>query len=327
KKGVGKIPTNYNLKEALPLVQKKRLLAEPIGAPTSSWQTVSKEQKALNKIEGTNAYQARRGAATEPYGVYWIEVRQVLSTGNLLIRNRVERGKRQLQQVEESIEPDLVFPAISGADIRRWKAVPHSFVLIVQDPEKRRGYPEETMKKDYPRTYGYLLRFKRLLFARPAYKKFHAETGAPFYSQYSIGTYTFARYKVVWKRMASDLVAAVISQHKTEFGWKTVIPTDTTSLIAVDNEDEAHYLCAILNATPVREFVKSYSAAGRGFGAPSVMEHIGIPKFDAKNKTHAKLVQLSKQLHNLAAQGEMDKIAHLEKQVDDTVAKLFGIGA
>jgi len=325
KKGVGKIPTNYHLEDALPLLQKKRLAAHPIGAPTSSWQTVSESQKELVKIEGQNAYQARRGASTEPYGVFWLEVRQVLVGKNLLVSNLSTRGKWKIQKVEERIESALVFPAVSGADIERWGVVVSNHVLIAQDPKTRAGYSEGVMKAQYPRTFGYLTRFKQALLDRAAYRKYHAEVGNPFYSQYNVADYTFARYKVVWKRMASDLVAAVISQHKTSFGWKTIIPTDTTSLIAVDNEDEAHYLCAILNSMVVREFVKSYSSAGRGFGAPSVMEHIGIPKFDAKNKTRTKLAQLSRELHEVKGTGVLDKVPRLEKQVDDAVAKLFGL--
>lgn len=327
KKGIGKIPTNYHLKDALPLLQKKRLSARPIGAPTSAWQTVAASQKALDKLEGENAYQARRGASTEPYGVFWLEIEQVLLDKNLLVANQNRRGKWKIPKVEEKIESALVFPAVSGADIERWGVVVRNYVLIVQDPKTRAGYSEGVMKAQYPRTFGYLTRFKQALLDRAAYRKYHAEVGNPFYSQYNVASYTFARYKVVWKRMASDLVAAVVSQYKTPFGWKTIVPTDTTSLFALDNETEAHYLCAILNSTPVREFVKSYSSAGRGFGAPSVMEHLGIPKFDARNKTHAQLALLSLELHDARAQGAVDKMPRLEKQVDDTVAKLFEIDA
>ena len=42
---------------------------------------------------------------------------------------------------------------------------------------------------------------------------------------------SFAPCKVVWKRMASDLEAVVLSKIKTPIGEKDVIPTDTTSLI------------------------------------------------------------------------------------------------
>lgn len=325
KKGVGKIATDLALKEAMPLLQKKKLLARPMGLITGSWQTITEIQKGLSAIEGQNAYQARRGASTEPYGVFWLEIKQVLSNGDLIVRNLPEKGKRKIQEVEERIEPDLVFPAVRGSDIERWGTSIGIYVLIAQDPKTRSGYAEGTMKSKWPRTFGYLVRFKDHLLERAAYKKYHAEAGATFYSQYNIADYSFSRYKVVWKRMASDVVAAVISQYKTPFGYKTVIPTDTTSLFATNDEDEAHYLCAIINSTPVREFIRSYSSAGRGFGAPSVMNYVGIPKFDPKNELHHKLARVSKTLHDLKAKGKLDEVARLEKEVDRLVRTLFGI--
>jgi hypothetical protein len=325
KKGVGRIPTQIALPEALPLLQRTKYVAHPIGTLTGSWQTTTERQKRLTIIQGENAYQARRGASTEPYGVFWFEVNQVLSDGNLIIRNLPEKGKRKIQQVAERIEPDLVFPAVRGSDIERWCTGICIYVLITQDPKTRTGHTEEIMKSKWPRTFGYLVSFKDHLLDRAAYKKYHAEKGAPFYSQYNIAGYSFSRYKVVWRRMASDIVAAVISQHKTPFGHKTVVPTDTTSLFAAENEAEAHYLCAVINSAAVREFIKSYSSAGRGFGAPSVMNHVGIPKFDSKNKLHQKLAQLSKTLHDLKIQNKLDEVERLETEVDSSVHKLFGI--
>lgn len=325
KKGVGKIPTDLTFEEVMLLLKKARLFAQPIGSSTGSWQTISENQKGLVTVEGKNPYQARRGASTEPYGIFWLEIKQVLSDKNLIVRNLFERGKWIIQQVEETIEPDLVFPAVSGSDIKRWCAISNSYLLVTQNPKTRTGYPEETFKSRWPRTYGYLLRFKQKLLDRAAYKKYHADLGNPFYSQYNVADYTFARYKVVWKRMASDIVAAVISQHKTPFGYKTLIGTDTTSLFATQNEDEAHYLCAIINSTLVRDFIKSYSSAGRGFGAPSVMNHVGIPKFAPKDKLHQKLAQLSNALHDLKSKNKLDEVPPLEREVDRSVYKLFGI--
>jgi hypothetical protein len=325
KKGVGRVPTNLKLKEARKLLEKEILLARPIGKANGSWQTVREGDGQLQRIHGENVYQSRLGARVEPYGVFWLEILEVLSDGNLIVRNLVEKGKRKIWKVRERIEADLVYPAVRGADIVRWGAKPNIHVLIVQDLRKRCGYPMSVMRVKWPRTFEYLLAFKTELLNRAAYKKYHADTDRPFYSQYNIAGYTFARYKAVWKRMANDLVAAVIGQHKTKFGWKTIIPTDTTSLFATEKEDEAHYLCAILNSMPVGKFIKSYSSAGRGFGAPSVMEHVGIPKFDPKNKTHRKLADISKKCHHLKIKGNDDEVAKLEKENDELVKKLFGI--
>lgn len=222
-------------------------------------------------------------------------------------------GKRKIQQVEERVEPDLVFPAVRGSDIERWSAIAQIYVLMSQDPQKSEPSPEHQMKKEWPRTYGYLTKFKEILLTRGSKTVRQFAERTEFYAMFGIGTYTIARYKVVWKRMASDIVAAVIAQYKTPFGYKTVIPTDTTFLFDTDNEDEAHYLCAVINSQPVREFIKSYSSAGRGFGAPSVMNYVGIPKFDVKNELHQKLAQLSKTLHTLKEKNKLEEVTQFEK--------------
>jgi hypothetical protein len=325
KKGVGKVATDFTLEEALPLLQKKKLVAQPIDKPTSPWQTIAKNQIGLDSMKGRNPYQARLGARVEPYGVFWLEIKQVLSDGNLVVRNLTERGKRKIARMEEKIESELVFPAVRGADIERWRTVVNIYILMSQDPHKSEPYPEGEMKSKWPRTYGYLTKFKDILLSRGSKTVRELAERTSFYAMFGIGPYTVARYKVVWKRMANDLIAAVISQHKTPFGYKIIIPTDTTSLFATDKEDEAHYLCAIINSTSVREFIKSFSSAGRGFGAPSVMQHVGIPKFDSQNELHLKLAQLSKTLHDLKANNKLDEITSLEKEVDDCVHKLFGI--
>ncbi|RLG32911.1 hypothetical protein DRN97_06310 [Methanosarcinales archaeon] len=92
-----------------------------------------------------------------------------------------------------------------------------------------------------------------------------------------------------------------------------------------NSEPEAHYLCAITNSKPVRDFIKSFSSAGRGFGTPSVMEHVGIPKFDSRNPLHQNLAEISKKCHRLKLEGEEKEIEKLEKELDGLVKKLFDI--
>lgn len=326
KKGVGHVPPDATLFEALPLLSKSNISARPISKNTGSWQTYSESQKGdLNSIEGINDYQARRGASTDPYGVFWIEIKQVLSDGNVVIRNLSDRGKLKLKQIEETIENNLVFPSVCGADINRWGIINYGYLLVTQDPKTRVGYKENIVKDKWPRTYGYLLQFKNELVNRATYKKYHEEQNNPFYSQYNIADYSFTNFKVVWKRMANDIIATVLSQYKSPFGYKTIIPTDTTAYFSTNNEDEAYYLCAVINSNLVRQFIRSFSSAGRGFGAPSVMQHVGIPKFDKSNKLHLQLANLSKELHELKRNGQEDKIPALEKQNDELVKLLFKI--
>lgn len=325
KKGVGKIATDRLLDEVLPLLQKKKYNAKPIGSSVGAWQTLAVRKEELLKIEGKNYYTTRAGAYTSPYGVFWVNIKQVLSNNNLLISNITEQGKRKISSIEEIIESELVFPVIRGSDVKKWRVDTKIFALIVQDPKKRRGYDESLMKQKWPRIYSYLTKFKEFLITQAAYKKYHKDQGNPFYSQYNIAEYTFANYKVIWNQMGNELFASVISQKKTPFGYKTIIPLHTTAIIATNSASEAHYLCAIINSKPVRDFIKSFSSAGRGFGTPSVMEHIGIPKFDPKNPLHQKLAEISKNCHKLKLEGKEKEIENLEKKNDKLVKKLFKI--
>ncbi len=326
KKGIGKIATDKLLDEVLSSLNKKKLMAKPIRTNVGAWQTIEAGKEYLIAIEGKNFYKARAGAWADPYGIFWLEVKQVLSDDNLLVSNLSERGRTKIKKIEEKVESDLVYPAIQGPNIKRWGLDSNFFVLIVNDKDNpMRGYDESVMKSEWPLTFSYLTKFREELSQRTSYKKFHLKSGAPFYSQYNIGNYTFSRYKVVWKRMTTDIVATVISEIKTPFGYKAVISLDTTVIFPVENEAEAHYLCAIINSKTVRDFIKSFSSAGRGFGTPSVMEHVGIPKFDSKNPLHQKLAEISKNCHQLKTESKEKEIEKLEKENDERVKKLFEV--
>jgi hypothetical protein len=324
RKGIGRIAIDLPLKDVLKLLLKKKMLANPIGSITSSWQTTQKDEKLI-RPGAINAYKAHLGVRAVPYGVFWVMVKQQRSDGFLIIENLPEKGKTKINRVEDVIEPDLVYPAIRGSDIQRWNAAQKIYVILTQDPKTREPFPESLMKQKWPRTYSYLTRFKQAfeVQASKAVKALASRTA--FYAVLGVGEYTLANYKVLWKGLASDIVAAVVSQEKTSFGYKKIISTHTTSLFATNNENEAHYLCGIINSNPIREFIKSYSSAGRGFGAPSVMNHVGIPRFDNNNRIHQQLSTLSKRLHDLKANNKIEQITQLEKEVDRNVEKLFGM--
>jgi hypothetical protein len=326
KKGVGKIPTDMSLPDVKLRLKSERLIAQPMGSATGSWQTISdKKDSSYAAIEGVNFYKARRGASTEPYGVYWLEILQVRSDGNLIIKNLPEHGKRDISRVEDVVEQDLIYPAVRGADIDRWGVSPKIYILMSQDPETSEPYPERRMKDKWPQTYSYLSRFKEVLLSRGSKTVRQLAERTAFYAMFGIGSYTVERYKVVWKRMANDITASVISEHKTPFGYKKLIGTDTTAIFAIPNEIEAHYLCAIINSNPVRKFVKTYSSAGRGFGAPSVMQYVGIKQFDPHNTVHSSLAEYSMQCHQMKIQGRTEETPSVEKEIDEAVKSLFGL--
>jgi hypothetical protein len=323
---IGRIPPDWSLDKVKANCEIKEIQAIPINPVklSSSWQTAqTTELKAYSKLKGQNPYRAYRGASTEPYGVFWLRLKEVRPDGILVIENMHDRGKRELKSVQAAIEPDLVFPAVSGGEIVKFGMKSHFYLLISQDPKKRVPFSENWMIQAAPLTYAYLRQFKEILLSRGSRVVKELAEKTEFYAMYGIGEYTFAKYRIAWKRMAAKMSAVVLPSIRTEFGSKPIISTDTTAFFAVDDKDKAHYLCAILNSEIVNDFIKSFSSAGRGFGAPSIMNDFAIPCFNNSIEIHKQLAELSEKAHNLVKRGKSTE--NVENQINTVVKKLWNI--
>jgi hypothetical protein len=288
------------------------MMGRPLGGPHGPGQTLPAGGGGLARLAGANPYKAVLGANANPYGVFWVEVIAAAEGGRALVRNLPEFGKTALPAVEAAIEAELLFPALRGADVQRWRVRPRVHVLIVQDPATRAGFPESVLNERWPAAGAYLTGFRGILLQRALYRKYHQEARRPYYSQFNVGPEMAAPFKVVWRRMARDLTAAVVSDWEGPLGRKRIVPLETTAFIGVETEDEAHYLCALLNSGPAQAFVKSFSAAGRGFGTPSAIGQIAMPRFDRSDARHRALAEASRQLHAgacAAAEASLDRAA------------------
>lgn len=144
---------------------------------------------------------------------------------------------------------------------------------------------------------------------------------------YAVGEYTYAPYKVVWNRMGDRLTACVVSSVNDKFlGNKLILPENVLAFIPVDNEDEAHYLCAILNSSITDLTLRSIAGDTKNFGIPKMIEDtLNIPKFNAGDKIYVKLSCLSKKAYQLAQQGREEEVRKVEEEMSRTVAQLYGI--
>ena len=296
-------PTEYPLpycvwtRDKSGALAKQILVARPMGSVTGPWRTTTPEESGPSSLEGPNAYKPVLGFNANPYGVFWLEVQRRLSGGLAEVRNLPELGKSVIPAVSAILEAEPVYPAVRGADIQPWRATPRIHVLAVQDPVARYGYPEELLSARWPRVSEYLEQFRETLLERALYRRYHQQSARPYYSQFNMAASAFAPYKVAWRRMTNDIAAAVISTWDGPLGNKIVLPLETTAFIGVETADEAHYLCAHLNSNEVRSFVKSFSAAGRGFGTPSTISRVKTPKYDPANASHRALAAISLDRH------------------------------
>jgi SAM-dependent methyltransferase len=316
------------LEEVTNATVRLNFVAEPVNRsdPTSPWLTARpKAIKAVRKVLGKSDYVAHAGAYTGgANAVYWVDIVYKRPDGLVVVRNITEGAKVKVDEVTEPIEPDLLYPLLRGRDVQRWKAQPSAWILITHLPGMGlKAIPEKEMQTQYPRTYGYLKRFEEVLRERRSRGiSDMLKKGAPFYTMFAVGTYTFAPWKVVWPWISKGIRAAVVGL----FDGKPVVPEHNAFLVACDALEEALYICALLNSSAGDFAIRSFfSTGGGGIGAPVVLEHIRIPRFDPKNPVHCRLAELSMQAHEAAKIGDEMRLREIEAEIDRWAAKLWNL--
>ena len=351
------IPTDASLGEALKVTDRIGMIMAPIKrAVDTPWMQVTpKARTALTKVLSTNAaqmYQAHAGATTNLNQVYFIQILGIDKDGYLVITNPPEQGdKRRVRQIIAKVEPDLVYPLIRGRDINRWYIdYKDRYILVPHDPKSGKPLSINDLRMKFPRTYEYLCEFKNELIKRsikPFLKlKKMAHKGdkralklleEKFFMVDNVGPYTFAPYKVVWKRLAGairgkavEYACSVVEPMKIAGVIKPVVPDGgTTIMIPLDNAEEAYYLAGILNSSITRTLIASYTYELRQ--ETHILRNIHVPKYRSI-EIQRRIAELSKKSHDLAREiygkGKRDLesvLMKVEEELDRAVAELYGI--
>ncbi|MFX1535688.1 MAG: class I SAM-dependent DNA methyltransferase [Promethearchaeota archaeon] len=302
------------------IVEIHKLLAKPIDNTNGAWVTGTKPLfDLLSRISGSSEYRARAGVYTALNGVYWVKLFK--SPDKTIYLENLAKGKKNYWKVRIKITEDdlqLVYPLLRGRDIHCWTSAPSCHIIVPHTMETgMRSISEQVLETDHPQIYNFFRQFQPLIEKRPIHKRWGKRQ--PFYSLYDIGHYTFSPYKVVWRYIASEIKAVVISKANDPIlGKKLVIPDIKLMMVPLENELEAHYLCAMLNSTFINVLVKCY-AIGTQL-ATHVLKNIKIPKFRPNDLTHKRLALLSLDAH------KNPKLrTELKNKIDNEVEQVLGL--
>jgi hypothetical protein len=292
------------------------------GDPTSPWMTGRRQAlKGVKKIVGGSAYVAHAGSYTGgANAVYWMEIVDVRPDGLVVVKNLTSGAKRRAEETQTAIESDLVYPLLRGRDVHRWSALPSAHILMVQDPDTRKGYDEDWLRTKYPRSYRYLKGFEAVLGQRASQMVRRLMESGPFYSMFAIAEYTFAPHKVMWREVSNNIQGAVPAPPGP--GEKVAVPDHTLVAVATGSQEEAHYLCALLNSSPANFVVVGYIAM---HPSPHIMGKLSIPKYNGARTLHADLASLSAEAHQATAAGDTDRVKEIEEEIDQLAAELWGL--
>ena len=351
KKGKKRFTYDSPLEDVLSATQRLEWVAEPVDYPhdpTSPWLTVplTTLKTLRSKVLGKSVYVAHEGVNTGgANAVYWVKIVGKRPGRLVLVRNITKGAKVKVPMVTRAVEPDLLYPLLRGRDVQRWQAEPSASIIVPYAHTPSYGViPINHMQKDYPRTYAYLKHFEPTLRARAdAMVKSALRRGAPFYFYGGVGSYTFARWKVVWPWISKGIRAAVVGF----FGGKLVMPEHNTFFVACDVLEEALYICALLNSSVGDFGIRSFfSTGGGGIGTSMVLNYICIPRFNPGNPVHRRLAALSmrahkvakreerahktakrgKGAHKAAKRGKVRVLRRIEARIDRVAARVWGLG-
>ena len=321
-------------------IQSKRMIAQPINSdtPQSAWMTL--ESKELEKtknilLNGEDPYyRGRKGI--EPAGakgVYILKKPRLYENNKIVITNDISRSRRPdvVAKGEHTgvVENTFVYPMLGGRNIKKWKVISNEFMIVPHTSNTPYGLDETTLINVAPETHKWLEYFKKeLLDSRIQSGKFFNPEIQPWYRLDNVGDYTFSKYKVFWKEQSKNFAAVVVGSYSSlpycdmsifSNKDKVVVCDSKVLMLSLNDEDEAYYVCGVINSSTISKVIDSY-AIGLNRGI-DILDNIKIYKYNKEDLIHKKIVEKSKLIHSLAAKDK--PYQNEEKELDKYVMSLY----
>lgn len=205
---------------------------------------------------------------------------------------------------QTNLKSDIVKRLLKSSDIKKWSYNPSYWALI---PYKNgKIISEDELSSQYSDEYNYLINNKEKLKNRKS--KFVKNN---FYQLFGVGDYTFKKYKVMWKGLGSKrLECAVVNE-------ETMPNQSMNCYISTDSENEAHYICAIMNSNFYEsQLLKICESGSKSFGQPNIINNLIIPIFEVDNKIHLEISNISKKFHKDSTNiDELNRLEYLVKSL------------
>ncbi|MBD5350099.1 MAG: hypothetical protein HDR89_04360 [Bacteroides sp.] len=263
------------------------------------------ELTKFKNIVGQMSYKGREGIEFYPQELFILFYDDEIPTppDKVAVRNfQNKKSKYKIPTETFILEKKFLHPLVKGTDIERFHLAPSKMVVPFPyfDGHREPISIIELTKKS-PLLASFFNRFKMVISSQTDYnaKIIGSRHNTEFYALARVGEYSYAPYYVAY-RDNTKWAACVVSELETPWGEKkrpqfqnhavTISQTSEGRNITLD---EAHYICAILNAPIIGKYIIN-SSDSRTF---KIDVDINIPLFDPSNKMHNRLAHLSKLAH------------------------------
>ncbi|HWF43890.1 MAG TPA: N-6 DNA methylase, partial [Candidatus Kapabacteria bacterium] len=260
------------------------------------------------RVTGDCQYIARDGIDFYPKELFMLQVDKEITgksrtKGSVIVRNKKNNSTdHKIDEFVRPMETRHLYPLIQGKDVKRFHITPSD--LIVPFPYKnfsRSPIPIKTLSEESPEMAKFLQHFKKWFSVKTDYTKkiIGKKNNTEFYALARVGNYTYGKNFVVFRK-DTEWCAAVVTSVKTPWGGRKAprflshaayISQDKSGKFITENE--AHFICAILNA-PICKLMVESSSDNRSF---KIKHAIHIPTYSPNNVIHSELVEISKKAH------------------------------
>ena len=268
----------------------------------------------LKIISGQSDYKARSGVEFTPAEVYFVEP-EGKANNNFWFRNSEFKNSiyKNDKKYKFELETRYIKPVIKSPFIRPFEILKsNNYCIFPYEENNKNSVPLKELVKNSELLSSYLIKNRKLI-QKQSKRSLMISMGDDFYSLSKVGEYTFSPYKVVF-RDNTNMCASVVLPLETPWGKQLPIPAKHSPYISMDkkgvliSEDEAYYICGILNTEIVNKYFK-YTFSGRSY---SINFEIKLPKFNPKNMLQLEISKLAREL-TLDKDGYDRKISKIEQ--------------
>ncbi len=252
--------------------------------PTSAWSFQAEGAPPL--IEGgANHWSFGKGLDTRgANGIYFVEILQSDRPGSrVLVENVPKAGRNASVRSQRGwVEAALVHPLLRGRDVRAWSAEPGGYIIAPYEPEDFATLLDDSQfRSSYPRAWRWLRSHALVLAARkaPPTRSWELD-GADWCRLDGPLQHMASSNIVVVRELQQRPAAAVLTLRYDDNLGRTSYPLIDHKLMfcAVDSPDEAVYLAAFINSTPIQDLLASY--VNEIAVSPQTLARLPIPDFD-----------------------------------------------
>lgn len=278
-----------------------------------SYAEKSEELNTFRMLAGVSSYTGREGVEFFPQELLLFNFVRQNPERNLVMRNvQVAKSKYRIPQMERIFEPVFIRPLVKGVQIERFHFCnePAKMLYVpfpyIQEISTQLPISSKELADKSPKLFRYFQEHKEIFKSQTEYNDriIGQDKEKEFYALARVGNYSFAEIYVAFRDNTS-WQACVIERQSVPWQNEEVVPVFQNHAAYISQNangnfislQEAHYICAVMNAPCVQKYILN-SSDSRTF---KVRPPVNIPTFTPQNRIHIRLAKLSLIAHRYYA--------------------------